>query len=436
MRKIVTLFICSLFTTLYSFSQSNGLRFDGVNDYVAIPEKAGMVAGGSFSVETWVKLTGTLVGMQPIMSKNVSNPYFLLSLEEGQPPMFPWEPAGPDMLKFYFFVGSAGNSVQYVLPASWTDQWHHVAATYDGTTLYLYVDGVLAGSSFANGAGSYPLNSMSVDLGRYGTYAYFNGVLDDVRFWNTARTATQIQGSMNTELPPGTSNLVAYYKLNQGTVDGNNASQTQAIDAVAANNGTLTNFALSGSTSNFTQGYLSLTVLPLKEGSFSAVEKQGRAEMIWKAMPSQTDGYFVVERSTDGRAFTAIAQIPFAASPEEKTFSYIDYQPVSPVGYYRIKSVDVDNQPQYSKIVTVQLTGSDVTLKAYPNPAITTLFISVKAPKGTCLLEVRDASGRTVKSQSIVSNGNIQKNSLDVSSLSKGIYLLVVNGSSLKFVKE
>lgn len=73
-----------------------------------------------------------------------------------------------------------------------TGQWYHLAGTYDGKVFRVYVDGALAGES----EGDLPLTKGDAVtyLGSYrGGYAYgLNGVMDEVRLYNKARTAEEI----------------------------------------------------------------------------------------------------------------------------------------------------------------------------------------------------------------------------------------------------
>jgi hypothetical protein len=77
-----------------------------------------------------------------------------------------------------------------------TYQWYHVAATHDGTTLKLYVNGNIADTDPA--AGYVRTNTYPVAFGKasYGTtYAgeYFDGILDEVCIYNRALTDAEIQ---------------------------------------------------------------------------------------------------------------------------------------------------------------------------------------------------------------------------------------------------
>jgi len=79
--------------------------------------------------------------------------------------------------------------------------------------------------------------------------------MDEVRIWNTARTQSEIQSSLNTELSGTETGLMAYYNFNQGTAGGTNTGITTLTDRTSnAKNGTLNGFALTGSTSNWVAG--------------------------------------------------------------------------------------------------------------------------------------------------------------------------------------
>ena len=85
--------------------------------------------------------------------------------------------------------------------------WHHAALTYDGANLKLYLDGALDNSVAASGVPDYTsiqraalgsaLNSSRAPAG------FFAGIIDEARIWNYARTQTQIQSAMNTEITFG-----------------------------------------------------------------------------------------------------------------------------------------------------------------------------------------------------------------------------------------
>ncbi|MFC1742059.1 DUF2341 domain-containing protein, partial [Nanoarchaeota archaeon] len=74
-------------------------------------------------------------------------------------------------------------------------EWHHLAVTYNGSTMSLYIDGVLNATNTSY-SGDLPTNNDSVWIGRHydpiETTGYFNGTIDEVKIWNRSLTAEQI----------------------------------------------------------------------------------------------------------------------------------------------------------------------------------------------------------------------------------------------------
>jgi len=101
------------------------------------------------------------------------------------------------------------------------DNWHHYAGVSDGQNSYLYVDGNLVDTQALAESGSYALNIANTDIGRHWhteqTTGFFNGYIDEVRIWSSARTPTQIQSFMNATLNGTEPGLEAYRNFNDGT---------------------------------------------------------------------------------------------------------------------------------------------------------------------------------------------------------------------------
>ncbi len=133
--------------------------------------------------------------------------------------------------------------------------WHHVAFVRSGTSLTFYIDGVASGSktdSFITNVN----NADNLTIGGFGstcsTNQNFVGSLDELRIWNVARTQSQIQDNMINELTGTETGLITYYNFNQGSANASNTGVTTLNDLTSnQNNGTLSNFALSGTTSNW-----------------------------------------------------------------------------------------------------------------------------------------------------------------------------------------
>ncbi len=104
--------------------------------------------------------------------------------------------------------------------------WTHVAATYDGAFARLYINGV----QVAQATGTGPLVGLGAatrigagDVAVGGANERWNGLLDDVRIWSTARTAQEINAGMFQHILAAP-NLNASYQLDGNGVDssGNN----------------------------------------------------------------------------------------------------------------------------------------------------------------------------------------------------------------------
>ncbi|HET9235266.1 MAG TPA: LamG-like jellyroll fold domain-containing protein, partial [Candidatus Eisenbacteria bacterium] len=99
--------------------------------------------------------------------------------------------------------------------------WYHLAATYDGTTWCLYVNGAMDTSLVVGRAPASASNvavSLASALNLAGTASGFlNGQVDEVRVWNVARSQAQIAATINQRLSSPTTGLVARWGLDEGT---------------------------------------------------------------------------------------------------------------------------------------------------------------------------------------------------------------------------
>ncbi|MFN4254123.1 MAG: LamG-like jellyroll fold domain-containing protein [Saprospiraceae bacterium] len=94
--------------------------------------------------------------------------------------------------------------------------WHHVAASYDGNLLLLFVDGELEASKVE----AFETDSMPVFFGRKsdGT-AFFNGKLDEVRLFNKPQSGTDIKMFMSRTVNTDAEGLVGYWKFDENVGD-------------------------------------------------------------------------------------------------------------------------------------------------------------------------------------------------------------------------
>jgi hypothetical protein len=150
-----------------------------------------------------------------------------------------------------------GVSATVTYNASAFTGWHSISLIYTGQILRLYTDQTLRNSNDAGAA--YVLryttgkNTM-IGCSHDSSSGYFNGRIDEVRIWrDTARVPTTT--TIVTEVLPTTTKLVANYRFNSGVADSINSGLITLTDLTSGINGTLKNFALNDTVSNWVAGY-------------------------------------------------------------------------------------------------------------------------------------------------------------------------------------
>jgi hypothetical protein len=227
-----------LFVNNSQAQSASALNFDGSNDNVVVPVKSALNVVSQLTIEAWIKPSKTS-GVQDVISKS--------SASSSNGYIFPRTTGGWNTIEFLLNINSAGwKTLKVNYGADKVGQWHHVAATYDGFTMRIYIDGVLSGSM--NFAGTITVNNNNLVIGNQpGLSEYYGGTLDDARIFNRALSACEISNSMNCELAGSESGLIAYYKFNQGLLGLPNPLEVTLQDASPTGaNGTLTNFGLLG----------------------------------------------------------------------------------------------------------------------------------------------------------------------------------------------
>ncbi|WP_066945638.1 LamG-like jellyroll fold domain-containing protein [Microtetraspora fusca] len=100
------------------------------------------------------------------------------------------------------------------------DAYSHIAATFDGKTASVYVNGRLSASGampYVEDVGAITVIGGTAAKGR--TSGHFNGDIDEVRMWNRARGAAEMTADMNHRLIGNEPGLVAYYRFDEGAGD-------------------------------------------------------------------------------------------------------------------------------------------------------------------------------------------------------------------------
>jgi len=168
--------------------QGKALNFDGGNDYVDVPDTPSISLTGNFALSVWIKTTSNSV-QQGIIEKYTTTPpsisgYLIRIRSDGKLQAFSVNSAGT--------LGSATSNTVIT-----TNVWHYVAAVYDGATMKIYLDGVqdVSASDTINpddGSGTLKIGARGDDA-----LTPFSGSIDDVRVYNRALPADEIQKLYN-----------------------------------------------------------------------------------------------------------------------------------------------------------------------------------------------------------------------------------------------
>jgi hypothetical protein len=388
---------------------ANALSFDGTNDYVSIPDDNALDITTAITLEAWVYATKNS-GVQNVISKSsnsANNGYIFPRTDDG------WAHA-----VVYLQVGGGWQTLSAVYPS--LNAWHHLAATYDGATMKLYIDGTLAASRAQTG--TITTNANPLALGNQtGFSEYFGGYGDEFRIWNVARTQTEIQNSMNTELDPALqTGLVSYYNVNQGSASGSNTGLTTLPDQKGNNNGTLANFSLSGASSNFVTQNSGMFVLPLKWISFTVQKQNSNALLQWTTASEINTFNFIIERSEDANNWENIGLVLSKNNNKANDYSYVDASAATGINYYRIRQNDRDGKYNYSETRTVRMNGVIRCFDVVANPVINKL-LQLKINTSTRQrVTLSSGDGKLVWIKEL-SPG---MHAINLSNLTKGIYIL------------
>ncbi len=231
----VLLFVIFSSKLLSAQPLNNHLLFDGTDDYISLNNMD--VSGNQITLEALINssnLNNCTNDQCRIISKAVSplpaDHYWMLSTDNV---------GGNTVLRFRLKTNGTTTTLQANSGILSANTWYHVAATYDGTTMRLFLDGTQVGTTPKTG--TMTTNAAAeVWIGGNPPKATghpWQGEIDEVRIWNTARTQAEIQANKNSELLGNESGLQAYYQFNEGS------GQTIA-DAAG------TNSTILGSTSN------------------------------------------------------------------------------------------------------------------------------------------------------------------------------------------
>jgi hypothetical protein len=167
-----------------SFSNPFALAFDGVDDRVLI-DTALSRPQLAFTYALWFKPAGVWNAS--------SSRKDLLYGQSGARPAIIFNRSGDGKIGLYTTIGGVDQNNQLTTRTAWTaGTWYHLAFTWDGSQVVVYVDGVQQGSPYAASGAHSASSGLSIGADPNGANPA-DAIIDDVRIYDRALTAGQVQ---------------------------------------------------------------------------------------------------------------------------------------------------------------------------------------------------------------------------------------------------
>ncbi|MCD6274529.1 MAG: LamG domain-containing protein, partial [Candidatus Aenigmarchaeota archaeon] len=204
-----------------------GLEFDGVDDYVEVPDDDSLDITDEITVEVWIKHFSRTDTNPRIVVKQPVNYAYLI-----------WFDNANDQIGFRIRRDSDLTHNSAFASHTPDNTWHHFVGTYDGTYIKIYKDGILKDSVSFPGTIHITDGNLVIG-GRQDGSQQFNGTIDELRIYNKSLSAEEVkQRYLSTRARYYDDSLVLAMNFNNNSAIGENS--TKAVDiSKYGNNGTI-----------------------------------------------------------------------------------------------------------------------------------------------------------------------------------------------------
>ena len=238
------------------------LSFDGLDDYVSVPDSSSLRITGPVTIDLWVN-PNTNNNQGPLVFKQRT------IFEDGTLKAYEVGVSGGNL---YWQIGDG--TVWTTLPygISWVaGTWHHIAVTWDGTTgpgsMKIYQDGTLVASTSA-AVTSIQTNAYPLRIGGGGSFHsadvdFFDGLVDEVEIYNRSLTDSEVQAIFSAETAGKCIHDVAVTGVapSRGFAYTGIIAQPIKVNVIAANRGRTTEtFTVTARANSTTIGTQAVTV--------------------------------------------------------------------------------------------------------------------------------------------------------------------------------
>ncbi|MEP6952188.1 MAG: LamG-like jellyroll fold domain-containing protein [Ginsengibacter sp.] len=356
--------------------------FNGVDNYIQIPNAPGLNPPGKMSLCVFVKPMGFYRGPchgNSILMKGdmdfLPGNYVMRFDDNAYTSQNNCNTSVVDTIHQNFYSNNAQTPPPGYTPYINKDQWYCLVYTYDGTNGNFYVDGILKGTESTPGTSF--INSYDLFFGKLNSSSFpywFNGVMDEVRIYNRAINAQEV-------------------------------------------------FSLCPS-----------TVLPVTLTSFEANIIDKQIKLNWNIENEDGIRNFTVQRSFTGHSdFTPLGTI---IAGNIHAYSFVDNTAAANQDYYyRLSILENDGELNYSPIKTAKIIAKNQHIVVYPNPSRGTAVVKINGYTGNAKFTVINSVGQIIMQRSTIVIDN-NPFPLTLSEQSKGIYWLKVETNNEQYVEK
>jgi YD repeat-containing protein len=180
---------------------NKGLTYNGSTDYSSIANNSSVnIQGSAVTLEVWAKPTNsTAASYERLIAKEYpgsTDPYVRYGLNRTAP--------GSSQVTFHISTGGSGSYTQVAGGSMSAGAWMHIVGVYNGSTMTLYINGSSVNSASKTGNIGSSTTPLEVAEDTEISSQYFNGVLDELRISNSARSADWIATEYNNQSSPST----------------------------------------------------------------------------------------------------------------------------------------------------------------------------------------------------------------------------------------
>lgn len=184
---------------------------------------------------------------------------------------------------------------------------------------------------------------------------------------------------------------------------------------------------------NLSMNNISLAVaagaVPVTFSSITARQQNKNIAIDWKVENESGIDRYEIERSGNGQSFKSIGILNAGAGYGGiATYHWLDENALPGNNFYRIKTTDISGKTTYTSVIKIYAGHTKPSLQVYPNPAPGGMIhLQMNdMPAGTYYAKLLSSAGKAMMVKTIIHAEGNSNESMDVSNLPKGMYILEV----------